>query len=186
MSAQVVAEEERVALVRRTRDTDVDIDRSAGTRLEEELAPPLVRPGRARRPVVLPDIFTVEKPRPRERRRKAFPVERGDGDLYADEVLRREVWDGGRADVVDALGERSECLLKGRGDRIELGWPRRPRFDDRDPPGGFGDPGGNVNCRPARTCRWRCQTDWPAVPPLFTTTRKLSACPAFFATVRAA
>ena len=88
--------------------------------------------------MVLPDIFTVEKPRPRERRRKAFPVERGDSDLYVDEVLRREVWDGGRADVVDAHGERSECLTKGRGDRIELGWPRRFRVDDRDLPVGFG------------------------------------------------
>jgi hypothetical protein len=45
-------------------------------------------------------------------------------------------------------------------------------------------PGGQPNARPASTCKCRCQISWPALSPLFTTTRNCSAYPASAATFR--
>src|SRR5204863_9615605 len=70
MSAQVIAKEERVPLVWPSCHAEVHVHRSTGAGLKEELAPVIVRAGRAGRSMVLPDVL-IDEASARQRRCEA-------------------------------------------------------------------------------------------------------------------
>ena len=129
--AEVVAEEERIPLIRPAGDTDVQIRGAAGARLEEELLPVQVRAMCPRRPVVLGDL-SVDEACLGERRGEKSAIESSDGHLYVDDILRRKTGNRSRADVIDAEREVAEGGSQSRGDHFELCRPACLRFDDAD------------------------------------------------------
>ena len=123
VGAQVVAEEERVALVGAAEDADVGVGHAlAGGLAQEPFLPVAVGAGAVGWAVVADDAFGAGVAQ-RGQGCKHFRGEGSDGDLDVDDVLGGEAGDRGGADVVDAEGEIAEGVTKGGGDGGEIGGP---------------------------------------------------------------
>ncbi len=161
---QVVAEDERVALVESPLDADVDVRRPlTGRRLDHALLEVVVGQVHAGRHVVARVFGDVDEAGARQQRHRGVEIEHA--DLNVNHVLGRQAGNGRRADVVDAecrVAERRpqpppDCRELARpsvlvGDDLDHASERRELTSSscRRPPW----------CRPSASCRH----SWSRVP----------------------
>ena len=125
MLAEVVAEQQRIALVRSAFDPYMDVGGPLPDRLVEERLLPLDRIGRETGHPMIPSGTSDPSPSPliegvHDAIRSGCVRRR---DLDIDDVLRSQAWDRGGPDVIDPSSIGTQVPTKDVSDPFEVGRP---------------------------------------------------------------
>ncbi len=119
MGAQVIAEQERIALVGPALDTHMGMGPALTEGSTKEQFLPLgIRPRKMRRAVIAMNLFVGCIP-DRGHRCDQGIIEGRDGDLNVDHIFGGQAGHGGRADVINAQGEITQGATQDGGDLLK-------------------------------------------------------------------